>query len=209
MYIEWLPENSYVKNLLLYYLQLFIDRYEKPYFFSKGNITSCKKIVDLSNKYHFNPYFYLYLNFVTNEKNMEIHGFKFMSSSSYLKNFVNLVEKKEYRKFDVQKPLYTIIKNDLIKINIDTIKTDTQTLADLIFTNKISLYTFLYLIIVFNINNIIKPEAVEHKINTIMFYIERGILPRDFKFFSFDSYEEYCARTTATDVFPPTIKSDS
>jgi hypothetical protein len=208
MYIEWKPENSDCKPLLLYYLQLYIEKFEKPYFFAKGNVTSTRKIIELSNKYTFNPYFYLYLNFMTKERDMKYLGYKFMNSIPYLTNFIKIVEKKTYRQYEVPKPLYTTIKNDLKSLDVERLKTQPEELADLLFTSKIHIYTFLYLIITFDIKDIIKPKAVQSKLNKLLVLIDRGVIPRNYSLFNFETYEEYCAGTTELDLLPPKTESD-
>jgi hypothetical protein len=200
-YIEWREENKDVKPILLYYLELFIEKFDKPCFFTKGNVSSARKILEWAKKYQFNPYFFVYLNFVTKSKDMERMGFRFMSSIPYLNNFISLIEKRQDKLYNVKRPLYDIVKGEMTLNKLDINNLDIQEMINLLSLNKLSTNTFLYLTLLKNIKNIIKPSKVEVKIRKLLVIIDRGCLPNTPDLLYFENYEDYCYGTTESIIF--------
>ena len=200
MFIEWKIENKPVRAMLLYYQELYITKFLKPIYFSKGNITSAKRILEFCKEAQADPLDYVRINFLSHAKDMQTHGFKFFNANNYKINYINkILDPSWYGAGTKATPIYDKIRYAIKPItnkeNISTI----EIINDII-TDKLGLEPFLYMIKAgyLDFDSYAEVIAIMNKsmlmpmkiINTLY---DRGILPETVDdMLKYSTFIKYC-----------------
>jgi hypothetical protein len=191
MFIEWRTENSDVRPLLLYFSELYILRFGKECFFTKGNVTAARNIMTFCDEGQINPLRYIQLCFDGFTNNIKKTGFTFMSSRPYKNHVLNLILSPTYvRRYGTgtytssPPTIFDSLRPSVLKYAGNKY-TKEEILRDL-FTSVLPLEAFLFLIDSETIERlpeydaIIKTlnEQVEDRRKKIKILMKRGVLPR-------------------------------
>lgn len=211
MFIEWNVDQKPFRDVLLYFQELYIGAFLKECFFSKGNVTSARKIAEMCDKYEVERSKYVYICFKAKKAEVKKIGFRYFNATSYHKIFVNTaLDDTWYGYGTVPTSVFDRIKREIATKKIE--KMNKIGVIDGLLNGAISPETFAYLIQTFRLEyddfkEIIEPLAAmfakpEKKVTL---WVKRGILPRDPDILhNFKDFKEWCRQ----DVKPTDAKTN-
>jgi hypothetical protein len=207
MYIEWKRDNLDIRVMLLYFQELFLTKFLRPYYFSKGNITSARRIIEFCNEGQIMPMNYIRVSFLSHAKDMEEHGFKFFNSNNYKLAYLDKILKPDwYGAGTKPTPIYDKIRY-AIKPIVEKDSISTVEIIDAIINDRLGLEPFLYMIksgyldfeayaqIVAIMNkNMLQPMKI------INLLCDRGILPETVDdMMRYKTFIKYCEQDDGTE----------
>lgn len=198
MYTEWKFENSELRPLLLYFLELYILSFGKETYFNKGNITSAKKIKAFCEEGEIDMMKYVLIGFLKHKDAIQKFGFRYLNSKRCQLSVVNELLAEDYQEYYLAKGTKAPTLFDKLRVELERARLLTeaslnevsvQTLLEKVIQSELSYEALIYLSMIDNdfytkVKPILKALKARDKKGFVLaekkvsFCMKRGILPK-------------------------------
>lgn len=195
-YIEWRSEQGPFREILLYFQELYIAAFLDEYFFSKGHITSARKVSETCDKFELDRFKYVFTCFACKKEEIKRVGFRYFNAVSYQKVFVDkALDPTWYGYATTPTPIFDRLKRELNHIKMDKVN-----IVDGLLNGALTPESFTYLIRSCKLDyedfkDVIEPLAATfaRPEKKVTLWMKRGVLPRDpDDLFKYTNFEAWC-----------------
>jgi hypothetical protein len=195
-YIEWRAEQGPFREILLYFQELYMAAFLEEYFFSKGHITSARKVGETCDKYELDRFKYVFTCFTCKKDEIRRVGFRYFNAVSYQKVFVDkALDPTWYGYATSPTPIFDRIKREVNNISLAKVS-----VVDGLLNGSLSPEALSYLIRGFKLDYEDFKDVIEPLASTfarpekrVTLWMKRGVLPRDPDDMSkFTNFEAWC-----------------
>lgn len=196
MFLEWKAENAPFRDVMLYFQELYIGAFLKEFYFSKGNITSAKKVADTCDEYEINRYKYVHTCFVAKKEEVMRIGFRYFNAPSYFKMFIDrATDPTWYGYGSLPTPVFDRIKRETLKLSREK-----TAIVDAMINGNLTPEAFAYLVFtgqlkVDDYSDVIRPLAstFARPAKKVELWAKRGVLPKEYeKMATIRNFSEWC-----------------